>query len=134
MAAGHSRQEIEEQREQIAVFSQLEEFLDMPVRTYSAGMRMRLNFAIATAFKPEILLLDEWLSAGDASFRARAVERMVSFVGEAGILVLASHNPNLLKKNCNRAIWLDQGSVRAFGDVDSLWDAYIQDKMQSKKD
>lgn len=132
LAAGHSRLEIEEQRQQIAAFSELGEFLDMPVRTYSAGMRMRLNFAIATAFKPEILLLDEWLSAGDASFRARAAERMGSFVGKAGILVLASHSVSLLKKNCNKAIWLDQGTIKASGDVETIWDAYIADKVKSK--
>ena len=128
LAAGHSREQVEEQRSQITEFSQLGEFLDMPVRTYSAGMRIRLSFAIATAFKPEILLLDEWLSAGDAAFRARAVERMNTFVSEAGILVLASHSRQLLLENCNKAIWLERGSIRALGDVETLWDAYVEDQ------
>ena len=132
LAAGHSRPEVEEQREQIAEFSQLREFLDMPVRTYSSGMRVRLSFAIATAFRPEILLLDEWLSAGDASFQARAVERMNSFVSEAGILVLASHYRELLRTNCNRAIWLERGSIRAEGDVEAVWDAYAEDQEKQK--
>ncbi|MCR9195675.1 MAG: ABC transporter ATP-binding protein [Hyphomonas sp.] len=132
LAAGHRREEIEEQREQIAEFSQLGEFLDMPVRTYSAGMQIRLSFAIATAFKPEILLLDEWLSAGDAAFKARAVERMNSFVSEAGILVLASHSKALLQANCNRAIWLERGRVRAKGEVENIWDAYIEDQAKRR--
>ena len=124
LAAGHSRSDIEVRRSDIARFSELGEFLDMPVETYSAGMRMRLNFAIATAFEPEILLLDEWLSAGDASFRQKATDRMNSFVGKAGILVLASHSRKLLLDNCNRAIWMDGGKVRAEGDVKSLLDSY----------
>lgn len=124
LAAGRSRAEIEARREEIAQFSELGEFLDMPVETYSAGMRMRLNFAIATAFEPEILILDEWISAGDASFRKKATQRMQGFVHKAGILILASHSRAMLLENCQRAIWLDRGRIRADGDVGELLDAY----------
>lgn len=124
LAAGQSPETIEARRADIAAFSELGEFLDMPIETYSAGMRMRLNFAIATAFEPEVLLLDEWISAGDSAFRAKATERMKSFVGKAGILVLASHSRTLLEQNCNRALWLDHGRIRAMGDVKALLDAY----------
>ncbi len=124
LAGGRTREEIEGKRAEIQEFSELGEFLDMPVNTYSAGMKMRLNFAIATAFKPDILMLDEWLSAGDASFRKKATERMRSFVGAAGILVLASHSRKLLTDNCNQAIWLEKGEVRACGDVETLFDEY----------
>ena len=124
LAAGHSRHEIERRRSDIAEFSELGEFLDMPIETYSAGMRMRLNFAIATAFEPEILLLDEWISAGDAAFRAKASQRMTSFVGKAGILVLASHSRKLILDNCNRAIWLENGTIRAAGGVEELLSEY----------
>lgn len=124
LAAGHSRQAIEERRQEIAAFSELGPFLDMPVQTYSSGMRMKLNFAIATAFEPDILILDEWLSAGDAAFREKATNRMRTFVDKAGILVLASHSRQLLLDNCNKAIWLDKGRIRAEGDVVDLLDAY----------
>lgn len=124
LAAGQSRAMIEERRAEINAFSELGEFLDMPVETYSSGMRMRLNFAIATAFEPEILLLDEWLSAGDASFRAKASRRMQNFAGKAGVLVLASHSRALLLENCNRAIWLEGGRIEGIGEVEELLDAY----------
>ncbi|WP_238934826.1 ABC transporter ATP-binding protein [Maricaulis parjimensis] len=124
LAAGQSRDEIERRRQDIAEFSELGEFLDMPIETYSAGMRMRLNFAIATAFDPEILILDEWLSAGDAAFKAKATARMAEFVGKAGVLILASHSRKLLVENCNKAIWLEEGAIRATGDVGELFDAY----------
>ncbi|WP_089413384.1 ABC transporter ATP-binding protein [Amphiplicatus metriothermophilus] len=124
LAAGHAREEIEAKREQIAAFSELGRFLDMPVETYSAGMRMRLNFAIATAFEPEILILDEWLSAGDAAFRKKATERMQEFVGTANILIFASHSRRMLLDNCTRGIWLERGRIRADGDIEDLLDAY----------
>ncbi len=124
LAVGRRRREIEEKRPEIAEFSELGEFLDMPVETYSAGMRMRLNFAIATAFDPEILLLDEWLSAGDTAFRAKATLRMQAFAAKAGIMVLASHSQKLLLDNCNVAIWLEDGRVRESGSVEPILGAY----------
>ncbi|MCW5724830.1 MAG: ABC transporter ATP-binding protein [Maricaulaceae bacterium] len=127
LAAGRTREEIEYKRAEIAAFSELEEFLDLPVMTYSSGMRMRLNFAIATAFEPEILILDEWLSAGDSAFRAKATARMKTFVGKAGILVFASHNRNMLLDNCQRAIWLDAGRIREDGPVKDILGAYDQE-------
>lgn len=133
LAAGRTRLEIEAKRAEIQEFSELGEFLDMPVATYSSGMMMRLTFAIATAFEPNILLLDEWLSAGDASFRNKATERMKSFVEKAGILVLASHNRQLLMDNCNSAIWLDNGVVRTRGDVEPLLDEYEEEVKKARR-
>lgn len=124
LAHGRSRAEIEEQRARIAEFSDLGAFLDLPVNTYSSGMRMRLSFAIATAFRPEILLLDEWLSAGDESFRRKASQRMARFVEHAGILVMASHSKSLLEANCETAIWLDEGKVQLQGPVAEVFEAY----------
>lgn len=124
LAAGQTRAEIEDKRQDISDFCQLAEFLDLPVSIYSAGMRMRLNFAIATAFTPEILILDEWLSAGDRDFKQSASVRMKEFVGQAGILVLASHSPDLLLKNCERGIWLDNGSVSMDGPIKDVLKAY----------
>lgn len=96
----------------------------MPVETYSAGMKMRLTFAIATAFEPEILILDEWLSAGDSAFKAKATKRMNDFVEKAGILVLASHSRKLMEENCEQALWIDKGRVIEFGPVKEIIDAY----------
>ncbi|MDJ0922235.1 MAG: ABC transporter ATP-binding protein [Henriciella sp.] len=124
LAAGYSRQAIEEKREAIAKFSELGEFLKMPMEAYSAGMRMRLTFAIATAFDPELLVLDEWLSAGDSAFKRKATQRMQEFVRKAGILILASHNRELLLRNCNLCIWLDAGRVRKFGPAEETVQAY----------
>lgn len=124
LAAGRTRAEIEDKRAEIAAFSELGEFLDLPVETYSAGMRMRLNFAIATAFEPEILILDEWLSAGDAAFRQKATKRMSAFVQQAGVLILASHSRSLLKETCTRALWLDAGRVRADGPIETIMRDY----------
>ncbi|KAA5804106.1 ABC transporter ATP-binding protein [Alkalicaulis satelles] len=124
LASGRTRDEIEDKRAEIAAFSELGDFLDLPVETYSAGMRMRLSFAIATAFEPDVLILDEWLSAGDAAFRKKATERMRRFVDKAGILVLASHSPSLLSDTCKRALWLDQGRVRAEGPVGDILKEY----------
>ena len=126
MVAGKTRQEIEDRRGWIAEFSELGDFLDMPFRTYSSGMRMRLNFAIATAFTPEILLMDEWLSAGDARFRQKATRRMQELVDNAAILVFASHNPKMLQENCSQAIWLDKGHIRMHGDVAETYGAYAE--------
>lgn len=124
LAAGMSRPEIEARRPEIAAFSELGEFLDLPVESYSSGMRMRLSFAIATAFEPQILVLDEWISTGDRSFRAKAAARMVDFVDRAPILVLASHSIPLIEKVCTRAIWLADGRLRMDGDVNAVLEAY----------
>lgn len=124
LAAGYSRKQIEEKRDEIADFSELGEFLSMPLVSYSAGMRMRLTFAIATAFNPEILILDEWLSAGDVSFKKKATERMQKFVAKAGILILASHSRQLILDNCEKAMWLDGGLIRAIGPVKDVLQAY----------
>lgn len=131
LAAGYSRKEIEARREGIMEFSELGEFLDMPMEAYSSGMRMRLTFAIATAFEPEILILDEWLSAGDAAFKEKATRRMNSFVEKAGILVLASHSRRLLLDNCEKGIWLDEGKIRASGEVEEVLDAYEAEQKNS---
>ncbi len=124
LASGRKRREIEERRAEIAAFSELGEFLDFPVSTYSAGMRMRLSFAVATAFEPEILLLDEWLSAGDERFKMKATERMSSFVERAGIIVLASHSRSLLTNNCDQVMWLDSGRIKKIGPVKDVLDEY----------
>jgi homopolymeric O-antigen transport system ATP-binding protein len=109
---------------EIAEFTELGAYLDMPTRTYSAGMMVRLGFAVSTCIPPEILLMDEWLSAGDASFLDKAQRRMEKFVGSSSILVLASHSMELLRKWCNRGVFLQHGRIAAHGDINDVIAAY----------
>jgi ABC-2 type transport system ATP-binding protein/lipopolysaccharide transport system ATP-binding protein len=108
----------------IAEFTELGAYLDMPARTYSAGMMVRLGFAVSTCILPEILLMDEWLSAGDARFLDKAQKRMEQFVGSSNILVLASHSVDLLRNWCNRGILLQHGRIAAQGDINDVVAAY----------
>ena len=121
---GLNSREIEEKMPDIVAFTELGDYLDLPVRTYSSGMMTRLTFAVATCFSPEILLMDEWIVAGDSAFMAKAQERIGSFVSKANILVLASHSTEICLKWCNKAVWLEKGEVKAVGDVNNVIHAY----------
>lgn len=112
--------------DEIAEFTELGPYLDMPARTYSAGMMVRLGFAVSTCIPPEILLMDEWLSAGDARFLDKAQRRMEQFVDRSSILVLASHSEELLRKWCNRGLLLQQGRITRSGPVDEIIAAYME--------
>lgn len=92
-------------------FSQLGDYIYLPLSTYSSGMNMRLNFAIATHKSTDIIILDEWLSAGDISFQPRAQNRMKNIIKDAGILFLASHDIKMLKNTCNKIFFLEKGSI-----------------------
>ena len=120
LMAGYSRAQVTDMMPEIAAFCDLGEYLDMPVRTYSNGMAMRLKFACATAFDADIILMDEWLGAGDPSFQDKAQKRLRKMVDDAGILMLASHNHTVIRKSCNKLAWLDRGKLRAFGDVEEV--------------
>jgi ABC-type polysaccharide/polyol phosphate transport system ATPase subunit len=116
-----------ERIDQVAAFTELGAYLDMPVRTYSAGMMVRLAFAVSTCIRPEILILDEWLSAGDAQFLAKAQRRMEEFVEHSSILVLASHSFELIQQWCRMAVYLKDGAVRAIGPVDEVVESYREE-------
>lgn len=120
---GWSRDDIEARMEEIIAFSELGEFIDMPFKTYSQGMAARLAFGMATSFEPEILLMDEWIGAGDASFQDKARERMEQMTSKAGIIVIASHNQGLLKRTCNKILELEKGRLLSFSDADAYFDA-----------
>lgn len=111
--------------EDVQAFADLGDFLDLPFRTYSSGMQLRLAFAASTAIKSEILIMDEWLSLGDEGFRTRSDTRLRKMVDATRILVLASHSKELLLRNCTRLIWLEHGRIRMDGDVASVADAYF---------
>lgn len=108
----------------IAEFSELGEFLNTPVRHYSSGMLVRLAFAVATAIDPEILLVDEVLSAGDAAFQKKARRRMEDMIDKARMIVMVSHDLTALAKFCNRMIWLDHGQIRMAGQTLDVLEAY----------
>jgi len=119
---GYSKAEILEVIDDIGDFTGLNEFLHLPIRTYSSGMKMRLSFAIATAFKPDIMLLDEWIGTGDAEFREQASERLHKLIADSGIFIFASHNRALHRQICNKAAILDNGRIVFFGNVE---DAFV---------
>lgn len=118
--AGVPKQDRPRLRDQIAEFSELGDFLHQPLRNYSSGMAMRLKFSCATAIRPDVLLLDEWLGAGDSSFKDKAAARMTDLVSEAGIVVLATHNLWLMKTICNKAAWMVEGRIAAYGDIEDV--------------
>jgi lipopolysaccharide transport system ATP-binding protein len=111
--------------EDVAEFAELSDFLDLPVRIYSAGMVVRLGFALATAIKPQILLMDEWFLAGDAVFLEKAKHRLEEMVRGADILVLSSHQAEIIRDWCTRVLWLDQGQVRADGAPEVVLAQYL---------
>ncbi len=106
-------------------FADLGEFLDLPVRFYSSGMVIRLGFGLATAIRPEVLLMDEWFMAGDDAFRGKAHARLESVVRGAEILVITSHMPDVILQWCTRVIWLDGGRVRDDGTPEDVLSAYL---------
>ncbi len=127
---GETPKSIRAKQHEIAEFSELGEFLNVPTRCYSAGMHIRLAFAIATSIDPEILLVDETLSAGDMAFQIKARERMRDLMDKAQLLVMVSHDTKAIAELCQRVIWLDHGQVREDGPTEEVLEGY-QSHMQS---
>ncbi|WP_312283616.1 ABC transporter ATP-binding protein [Candidatus Igneacidithiobacillus taiwanensis] len=121
---GMTHAEIIKKTEEIAEFTGLGDYLDLPLRTYSNGMRVRLAFAISTAVDADILLLDEVLGVGDASFQEKAAKRLDELHKRAEIVVLAIHSSETIRKTCNKALWMDKGKVRMYGWVEEIVGAY----------
>ena len=120
MYLGLDRQRLLQRREEIADFSGLGAYLNMPIQTYSVGMLMRLAFSISTCVSPEILLMDEWLAVGDSTFVHKAEQRLMNLIGTTGILVIATHSFSILDRVCNRLVWLDAGRIRADGPLEEV--------------
>ena len=123
---GETPRSIRAKVQQIADFSELGKFLDMPVRYYSAGMMVRLAFSIATAIEPEVLLVDEVLSVGDMAFQEKARQRMKEMMARANLIVVVSHDLDSLSRLCERAIWMDHGHVRQSGPTGDVITAYTE--------
>lgn len=123
---GFSREFLESKFDEILEFSELGRFIDVPVKNYSSGMRAKLGFSVATLVRPDILILDEVLSVGDAKFRKKSREK-INELFEAGVtVVLVSHGISQIRKICNRAIWLEEGKLVMEGDVNEVCDAYMR--------
>jgi ABC-2 type transport system ATP-binding protein len=121
---GMTRKQMEERIDDIADFTELGDFLRMPLRTYSTGMRIRLALGVVTSIDPEILILDEGIGAVDAAFLERARERLADLVARSGLLVFASHSEEFLHQLCDTALWLEHGRVRAQGDLGDVLRQY----------
>ncbi len=121
---GLTMAQVRERRNEIGKFSGLGEYLALPVRTYSAGMLLRLSFAVVTAIEPEILLLDEGLGAGDLEFAEAAQNRIGMLIDQVRVLVLASHSEDMIRQFCNRAVLLEQGEIVVAGHVGEVLDIY----------
>ena len=133
LAAGVTREEITRKYEEIADFAELGEFIDMPMRTYSAGMYGRLAFSVAVNMEPDILLIDEALSTGDARFRQKSFEKMRELCANARTIMLVSHGMNAIRKLCNEAIWMHEGQIVMRDESEAVIEAY-EEALEIKKD
>lgn len=128
LALGYSKDEIAGLREDIVAFAELEDFIDLPMRTYSSGMQARLKFAIAASKEHEILIIDEALSVGDKRFQKRSEERIREIRDHAGTVFLVSHSMKSIRDTCSRTIWINKGVLEMDGSTDEVVDAYEQSK------
>ena len=122
---GYSESFLKEKYDDIVEFSELKEFINIPVRNYSSGMIMRLAFSIASQVVPDILIVDEILAVGDAAFQEKSYARMVELMGHGTTVLLVSHNIDQIRRLCDRVIWLDHGEVKAIGETQEICDAYM---------
>ena len=128
---GHSKAFLNEKFDEIVKFSELGDFINVPVKKYSSGMRARLGFAIATIVEPDILILDEVLSVGDAKFRKKSTNKIKSMINNNVTVLFVSHSMDQVLELCNKAIFLEKGKLLAYGDVGEIAELY-QNKLEEK--
>lgn len=121
---GYSRKFLDEKYDAIVDFSELGEFIEMPIRNYSSGMMMRLAFSIATVVNPEILIVDEILAVGDEAFQRKSRQRMLELMGGGTTVLFVSHSLDQVREMCDRVLWLDHGQVKMLGETKEVCDAY----------
>jgi teichoic acid transport system ATP-binding protein len=126
LASGLSRAEVEERADEVAEWTELGDFIDMPMQTYSSGMSARVGFSVAVHMKPDILMIDEALSTGDAHFREKANAKMAELRQSARAMFLVSHGMASIKEMCTEAIWLDRGELKMRGNPEDVIDAYMK--------
>ncbi|WP_348702393.1 ABC transporter ATP-binding protein [Turicimonas muris] len=123
---GIDKEVVEKELSELITFSGLGEFINMPVRTYSTGMHMRLAFAVSTMITPEILLMDEWLSVGDEDFKKKAEKRLNNLIDRSNILFLASHSRTLIERCCTTVVWLEHGKIKNIGSPKEVCREYFR--------
>ena len=123
---GYSKEFIEEKFDEIVEFSEIKKFMDVPIKNFSSGMKARLGFSIATVVEPEILILDEVLSVGDAKFRKKSEARIMELFDKGITVLFVSHSIEQVKRLCNKAIWLENGKIVMQGDAQEVCEAYAQ--------
>lgn len=121
---GYTKEFLEEKYDEIVEFSEIGKFIDVPLKNYSSGMKARLGFSVATMVEPEVLILDEVLSVGDAKFKKKSEERIMSLFDKGITVLFVSHSVKQVKKLCNKAIWLEHGKIVMQGDAEEVCDAY----------
>jgi teichoic acid transport system ATP-binding protein len=126
LAAGLTREQLQEKYDEIVAFAELEDFMDMPMRTYSSGMYGRLAFAVAVTMEPDILLIDEALSVGDARFRKKSFRKMRELCGQDRTILLVSHALGSITQLCDQAIWMHKGELRMWDEPQAVIDAYTE--------
>jgi ABC-type polysaccharide/polyol phosphate transport system ATPase subunit len=126
LAAGLKREQLAEKYDEIVEFAELGDFMELPMRTYSSGMYGRLAFSVAVNMDPDILLIDEALSVGDARFRRKSFDKMRELCGQARTIVLVSHSMGSISDLCDQAIWMHRGELRMWDEPDSVIDAYTR--------
>jgi lipopolysaccharide transport system ATP-binding protein len=124
---GLSKKEIDEKIDEIIEFSELGDYINLPVRIYSSGMLLRLAFSVSTSITADILIMDEWLSVGDGAFAERASNRLRELVDSSEILVIASHTRSLIEETCNKVVWLEHGVIKKVGPVAEIVPEYFGD-------
>ncbi len=127
--SGLTRREVAQRFDSIVAFAELEQFIDSPLRTYSSGMQMRLAFAIAAHIEADVLLIDEVLAVGDAAFQQKCLKRIARFAEEGRTVVLVSHDASLVRKLCDRVLWLRRGELVAHGEVDVVVGQYLAEML-----
>ena len=121
---GYSSHFLDEKYDEIVSFSELGEFIEMPIRNYSSGMMMRLAFSIATVVNPEILIVDEILAVGDEAFQRKSRQRMLELMGGGTTVLFVSHSLDQIREMCDRVLWLDHGQIKMLGETKEVCDAY----------
>jgi ABC-2 type transport system ATP-binding protein len=121
---GRKREEIKEKFDEIIAFAEIGDFIEAPLRTYSSGMQARLGFAVASAWTPDVLILDEVLSVGDVAFQEKCLERMAKFRDSGATVLMVSHSIDRIRTTCERALWLDHGKIQIIDSADRVCDEY----------
>ncbi len=123
---GYTKSFLEEKYQEIVDFAELQDFMEVPVRNFSSGMMARLAFSVATVVDPEILIVDEILSVGDAAFQAKSENKMLSMINGGTTVLYVSHSIESIRRLCNRVVWMDHGQVRMIGEANEVCDAYTE--------